>query len=75
MDMKPPAPAAEASSYDAYPRKSTSTTQAHRVLLYGALDTACVPLDVVDVQAVFKVAELDYVTVQAVIAWITGRTR
>ncbi|MET7378677.1 hypothetical protein ABZT08_07580 [Streptomyces sp. NPDC005526] len=40
------------------------------MLLYYALEAAGVPLEVGDVQAVFAVAELDYVTVQAVITWI-----
>ncbi|WP_460066638.1 hypothetical protein [Streptomyces sp. YKOK-I1] len=71
--MKPPLSIADASSSGANTGENASATQAHRVLLYGALDVACVPLDVVDVQAVFKVAELDYITVQAVIAWITGK--
>lgn len=43
----------------------------HRMLLYAALDAAGVVLEVGDVQAVFDVAELDRITVQTVITWIT----
>ncbi|MGW3628871.1 hypothetical protein ACWD7F_01675 [Streptomyces sp. NPDC005122] len=41
------------------------------MLLYAALDAAGVVLEVGDVQAVFDVAELDRITVQTVITWIT----
>lgn len=40
--------------------------------LYGVLDSVCRPLDAADVQAVFQLAELDCVTVQAVIDWINA---
>ncbi|MFF8646728.1 hypothetical protein ACF06D_00555 [Streptomyces griseoluteus] len=46
--------------------------QAHRVLLYDALEAAGRSLEADDVQAVFAVAELDDTTVQAVITWITN---
>lgn len=49
-----------------------STTQAHRVCLYGVLDSVCRPLGAADVQAVFQLAELDCVTVQTVIDWINA---
>ncbi|MGV9347568.1 hypothetical protein ACWDSD_22660 [Streptomyces spiralis] len=52
--------------------RHSSTTQAHRVQLYGVLDSVCRPLDAADVQAVFRLAELDGVTVQAVIDWINA---
>jgi len=45
-------------------------TQAHQVMLYCALDAACVPLDPSDLRAITKMAELDYVTVQTLINWI-----
>ncbi|MFJ9715884.1 hypothetical protein ACIRPQ_08080 [Streptomyces sp. NPDC101213] len=72
MDMKSHLSIAGPSGCGGHGEKDTAATRSHRVLLYCALDTAAVPLDVVDVQAVFQVAELDYITVQAVIAWITG---
>ncbi|MFI1533082.1 hypothetical protein [Streptomyces anandii] len=43
--------------------------------LYGALDAVRVPLDVSDVQAVFRLAELDCLTVQTVIDWISAARR
>ncbi|MEU3242429.1 MULTISPECIES: hypothetical protein [unclassified Streptomyces] len=44
--------------------------QAHRMLLYAALDAAGVALQIGDVRAVFDIAELDHVTVQTVVTWI-----
>ncbi|GGX97914.1 hypothetical protein [Streptomyces anandii] len=52
-----------------------SVPHAHRVRLYGALDAVRVPLDVCDVQAVFRLAELDCLTVQTVIDWISAARR
>lgn len=40
--------------------------------LYGVLDSVRRPLDAADVQAVFRLAELDCVTVQTVIDWINA---
>ncbi|QFZ72880.1 hypothetical protein GFH48_05985 [Streptomyces fagopyri] len=62
---------------EAVPRTATGLPgrQAHRMLLYGALDAAGVALEVGDVQAVFDVAELDYITVQSIITWITAAGR
>lgn len=68
MDLTPPLPRSGGSQSCA-PRGLTAP-QAHRMLLYYALEAAGVPLEVGDVEAVFAVAELDYVTVQAVITWI-----
>ncbi|WP_225079328.1 hypothetical protein [Streptomyces sp. CoT10] len=47
-----------------------SATQAHQVLLYCALDAACVPMDPNGLQAIVRVAELDYATVRTLIDWI-----
>ncbi len=46
-------------------------SHAHRLRLYEVLDRVCVPLAAVDVQAVFELAELDCLTVHAVIDWIS----
>ncbi|MFK4149670.1 hypothetical protein [Streptomyces sp. NPDC004065] len=54
---------------------AASVPHAHRVRLYGALEAVRVPLEVGDVQAVFRLAELDSVTVQAVIDWIGAARR
>ncbi|MGW2559078.1 hypothetical protein ACWCXB_07485 [Streptomyces sp. NPDC001514] len=45
-------------------------TQAHQVMLHCALDAACLPVRLTDAQAVARIAELDYQTVNAVISWL-----
>ena len=45
-------------------------TQAHQVMLYCALDAACIAVRTTDVQAVARIAELDYQVVAAVILWL-----
>ncbi|MDF3298675.1 hypothetical protein [Streptomyces tropicalis] len=72
MDLTPPLPLPLPAGPRSRAARGLSAPQAHRMLLYCALEGAGVPLDVGDVQAVFDVAELDYVTVQAVIAWIAS---
>lgn len=75
LDSTSPLPAGGGRSAAVHAGRNTSTAQAHRVRLYGALDEVCVPLGAADVRAVFELAELDGVTVQAVIDWInTART-
>ncbi|MFF0782901.1 hypothetical protein [Streptomyces sp. NPDC003720] len=73
MDTTPAAPATSPrpDRSGIHSGQDTSTAHAHRLRLYGALDRVCVPLAAADVQAVFKLAELDCVTVHAVIDWIT----
>lgn len=55
-----------------YPRvgEDLSATQAHQVMLHCALDAACLPVRLNDAQAVARIAELDYRTVNAVISWL-----
>ncbi|MEU2556759.1 hypothetical protein ABZ589_34645 [Streptomyces sp. NPDC013313] len=75
MDTTPPLPATGGPGPGLHTGQDTSTAHAHRLRLYGALDAVCVPLAAADVQAVFELAELDCVTVHAVIDWInTART-
>lgn len=50
-----------------------TATEAHRVMLHCALDSAGVRLFSDDVRAVIRIAELDYPTVSAVICWL-GQT-
>ncbi|MGW2208519.1 hypothetical protein [Streptomyces sp. NPDC001781] len=69
MDLTPPLPRSGTSR--SCTARSPAAPQAHRVLLYYALEAAGRSLEADDVQAVFAVAELDDVTVQAVITWIT----
>ncbi|MFD7441448.1 hypothetical protein [Streptomyces sp. NPDC059909] len=45
-------------------------TQAHQVMLHCALDAACLPVRLTDAQAVARISELDYQTVNAVISWL-----
>ncbi|MDX2650315.1 hypothetical protein ACFYYN_03940 [Streptomyces sp. NPDC001902] len=45
-------------------------TQAHQVMLHCALDAAGVPVRRDDADAVARIAELDYATVNAVIGWL-----
>ncbi|MGA5097063.1 hypothetical protein ACPCAC_06810 [Streptomyces lavendulocolor] len=45
-----------------------SATEAHRVMLHCALDTACVPLTAVDAAAIDHIAALDYSIVNSVIS-------
>ncbi|GAA3777500.1 hypothetical protein GCM10022206_15520 [Streptomyces chiangmaiensis] len=71
MDITPPLPVAEEFRTEMNAGRPLSATQAHQVLLYCALDAACVPVDPPDVQAIVALAQLDYPTVQAVIDWIT----
>lgn len=75
MDHTPPLPIAE----ELRPHLNTTTelspTQAHQVLLYCALDGACVPMDTHAATAITRLAELDYPTVRAVIDWIKTATR
>ncbi|MEU2051783.1 hypothetical protein [Streptomyces bungoensis] len=70
METTPAVPATGGPRPDIHTRQDTSTNHAHRLHLYGALDRVCVPLAAADVQAVFKLAELDCVTVHAVIDWL-----
>jgi len=70
MDITPPLPIAEEFRTDMHTERPLSATQAHQVLLYCALDAACVPMDPHDLQAIGRVAELDYATVETVIDWI-----
>ncbi|MGW5259190.1 hypothetical protein ACWERW_41125 [Streptomyces sp. NPDC004012] len=75
METTPPLPATGGPRGDIHQGQDTSTAHAHRLRLYDALDRVCVPLAAADVQAVFQLAELDCVTVHAVIDWInTART-
>ncbi|MDT0469959.1 hypothetical protein [Streptomyces gibsoniae] len=75
METTPPLPATSGPRPDIHAGQDTSTAHAHRLRLYDALDRVCVPLAAADVQAVFHLAELDCVTVHAVIDWInTART-
>ncbi len=71
METTPPLHATGDRGPDIHAGQDTSTAHAHRLRLYGALDRVCVPLAAADVQAVFRLAELDCVTVHAVIDWIT----
>ncbi|GAA3911212.1 hypothetical protein ACWDR2_41280 [Streptomyces sp. NPDC003631] len=71
MDITPPLPIAQVFRTEMNHDGPLSATQAHQVLLYCALDAACVPMDPLAVQAVVRLAQLDYPTVQAVIDWIT----
>ncbi|MFD8724515.1 hypothetical protein ACFV2H_42800 [Streptomyces sp. NPDC059629] len=77
MDTTPPLPIAEEFRTDMHAERNLSATQAHQVLLYCALDAACVPMGPNALQAIGRVAELDYATVETVIGWIksagTGR--
>ena len=50
-----------------------TATEAHRVMLHCALDSAGVRLFSDDVLAVRRIAELDYPTVNAIISWL-GQT-
>ncbi|MER6978045.1 hypothetical protein [Streptomyces carpinensis] len=70
MDTTQPLPVVGGRS-DIHAGQHTSTAHTHRLRLYGALDAVCVPLAAADIQAVFQLAELDCVTVHAVIDWIT----
>ncbi|MFB7780589.1 hypothetical protein [Streptomyces bauhiniae] len=69
MELTPPLPRSGATPSSTV--RSPAAPQAHRVLLYYALEAAGRSLETGDVQAVFAVAELDAVTVQAVVTWIT----
>ncbi|MCC5476481.1 hypothetical protein [Streptomyces barringtoniae] len=75
METTPPLPATGGPRPDIHAEQDSSNAHAHRLRLYGALDKVCVPLAAADVQAVFQLAELDCVTVHAVIDWLnTART-
>ncbi|MCM2576642.1 hypothetical protein [Streptomyces meridianus] len=50
-----------------------TATEAHRVMLHCALDSAGVRLLSDDVLAVIRIAELNYPTVGAVVSWL-GQT-
>ncbi|MFF4862094.1 hypothetical protein ACFY3J_10235 [Streptomyces sp. NPDC001231] len=70
MDVTPPLPIAEELRAGMDAGRPLSATQAHQVLLYCALDAACVPMDSNGLQAIVRVAELDYATVRTLINWI-----
>ncbi|MER6126583.1 hypothetical protein ABT173_28990 [Streptomyces sp. NPDC001795] len=70
MDITPPLPIAEEFRTGMHAERPLSATQAHQVLLYCALDAACVPMHPHDLHAIGRVAELDYATVETVIDWI-----
>jgi hypothetical protein len=70
MDITPPLPIAEAFRTEMGAGRPLSATQAHQVLLYCALDAACVPMDPGDLQVIGRLAELDYTTVRTLIDWI-----
>jgi hypothetical protein len=70
LDTTPFLPAVGGPGPDIHAGRHTSTAHAHRLRLYGALEAVCVPLAAADVQAVFELAELDCLTVHAVIDWI-----
>jgi hypothetical protein len=70
LETTPALPATGGPGADIHAAADTSTAHAHRLRLYGALDRVCIPLAATDVQAVFELAELDCVTVHAVIDWI-----
>ncbi|MFE3638011.1 hypothetical protein [Streptomyces cellostaticus] len=71
METTPALPATGGPGPDLHAEQDTSPAHAHRLRLYSALDRVCDPLAAADVQAVFKLAELDCVTVHTVIDWIT----
>ncbi|MEW2492795.1 hypothetical protein AB0942_04455 [Streptomyces nodosus] len=77
MDITPPLPIAEEFRAEMDTERTLTASQAHQVLLYCALDAASVPMDPRDMQAIGRVAELDWATVQRLINWIraagTGR--
>jgi hypothetical protein len=75
MDITPPLPIALTLRTEMNHGGPLSATQAHQVMLYCALDAGCVPMDPPAVQAVVRLAQLDYPTVQAVIGWINAATR
>ncbi|MFI9602834.1 hypothetical protein ACWEQ7_19655 [Streptomyces sp. NPDC004069] len=70
MDVTPPLPIAEELRVGMDAGRPLSATQAHQVLLYCALDAACVPMGSSDLRAIIRMAELDYGTVQTLINWI-----
>ncbi|MFI1565094.1 hypothetical protein ACH4ZX_18915 [Streptomyces sp. NPDC020490] len=52
------------------PQGDLPAAQAHQVMLYCALDAACVPPLLRDDDAIATIAELDYPAVRAVIDWV-----
>ncbi|WP_431969340.1 hypothetical protein [Actinacidiphila sp. bgisy160] len=52
------------------PGHTLPPSQAHQVMLHCALDAAGVPVRRDDADAVARIAELDYDTVNAVIGWL-----
>lgn len=69
----PDLPAAAALMGTAYQLdEDLPATTAHRVMLYCALDAACIPVDPRDQRAIDAIAALDYATVNAVIRWLHG---
>ncbi|GGJ66682.1 hypothetical protein [Streptomyces brasiliensis] len=56
------------------PGEDLPAAQAHQVMLHCALDAACIAVRTGDVQAVARIAELDYQVVAAVIRWLRTLT-
>lgn len=70
MDVTPPLPIAEELRAGMETGRPLSAAQAHQVMLYCALDAACVPMDPDGLHAIAQVSELDFPTVQTLIHWI-----
>ncbi|WP_431947235.1 hypothetical protein [Actinacidiphila sp. bgisy167] len=66
----PPLPISSLLRSQIRPGQTLPPTQAHQIMLHCALDAAGVPVRRDDANAVARIAELDYATVDAVIGWL-----